>query len=134
MWKECYERALSAPRRAGPALDPPDPEISPGVARFLRDLGEHAGDFETSLRGSAEDRVEADLRIQSCPLEVAYQDGGLLDFRRRHPEDAMLALWTALALLGAGRSALSTAEFHRARQLGIGADRIPKHIGEGVAA
>jgi|tagenome__1003787_1003787.scaffolds.fasta_scaffold20880919_2 glycosyltransferase involved in cell wall biosynthesis len=134
MWQGCYERALSAPRRAGPALDPPAPGSSPGVARFMRDLGEHAGDFETSLRGSAEERIEADLRIQSSPLEVAYQDGGLLDFRRRHPDDPMLALWTGLALRGAGRRALATAELHRAQQLGIDRRRIAKHLDEVLAA
>jgi glycosyltransferase involved in cell wall biosynthesis len=121
MWDECYERALSHPRRDGAALDPPDPELSPGVARFLRGLGGHAGDFETSIRGSAEERTEAELRIQSCPLAVAYQDGGLLDYRRRHPNDPTLALWTSLALRGAGRPALAEAELHRARKLGAAA-------------
>jgi hypothetical protein len=134
MWDECYERALSHPRRAGRALEPPDPELSPGVARFLRGLGQHAGDFEMSLRGSSEELVQAELRIQSCPMAVTYQDGGLLDYRRRHPDDSTLALWTGLALMGAGRRALATAELHRARELGFDPDRISKHIGEAAAA
>jgi glycosyltransferase involved in cell wall biosynthesis len=132
LWDACYATALSRPRRAGPALDPPAPDVSPGIARFLRDLGDDAVDFETSLRGGEEERVQAELRIRSCPLEVIYQDGGLLDFRRRHPDDPMLALWTGLALSGAGRHALAAAEFHRARQLGMRSERIPQS--EGLAA
>jgi hypothetical protein len=121
MWAECHERALSLPKRSGPALDPVDPDLSPGVSRFLRGLGDGGGDFELSLRGSAEEREAAERRIQSSPVVIAYQDGGLLDYRRRHPGDPTLALWTALALRGAGQPALAAAELHRARQLGAAA-------------
>ena len=118
LWGECHERALALPRRAGPILDPPDPELSPGVDGFLRGLGELAGDFETSLRGTEEERVEAERRIESCPLAVAITDGGLMDYRRHFPDDPTLALWTGLALRGVGRPVLAEAELHRARQLG----------------
>jgi glycosyltransferase involved in cell wall biosynthesis len=118
LWAECHERALALPRRGGPLLDPPDPELSPGVDGFLRGLGEHAGDFMTSLRGTEEERIEAERRIESCPLAVAITDGGLMDYRRRFPDDPTLALWTGLALRGVGRPVLAEAELHRARQLG----------------
>jgi glycosyltransferase involved in cell wall biosynthesis len=118
LWSECHRRAATLPHRDGPVLNPPDPELSPGVGRFLRGLGKHAGDFEISARGSGDERSEAEVRIQSCPIAVTYEDGGLLDYRRRHLDDPTLALWTALALRGAGRPALAEAELHRARQLG----------------
>jgi glycosyltransferase involved in cell wall biosynthesis len=121
LWGRNYERALGLPSRSGPVLDAPDPELSPAVGRFVRGLGEYAAAFEASLRGTEEERIEADRRIEDCRIDVAITDGGLLDYRRRFPNDPTLARWTALALRGAGRPALAEAELHRARQLGAAA-------------
>jgi hypothetical protein len=134
LWSKCHGQALSLPRRSGPALSPPDPRFSPGIGNFLRGLGEDAADFEASLHGGAEEQAEADGRIQGCSIAVLYADGGLLDYRRRYPRDPTLALWTGLALMGAGRSVLAAAELHRARELGADAGRIANHIGQETAA
>jgi hypothetical protein len=104
------------------------------VGRFLRGLGELSGDFEASLHGSRDERLDAERRIRSCPPAIAYQDGGLLDYRRRHPDDPVLAFWTGLALMGMGRPALAEAELSRARQLGCDPSRIARHANQAAAA
>jgi hypothetical protein len=129
LWAECHRRALSLPRRSGPILRPTDPAVSPSVGRLLSGLGEHAADFQASLRGTEDERFEAERRIQAYRIDVVYQDGGILDYRRRHPDDPTLALWTGLAMKGMGRPALAEAEFRRARKLGADPQRIAKHIG-----
>ena len=126
-WKECHQRVLELPRREGRALDAPPRGTPPGAWRFMAGLGEKAQDFELSLSGASEDAIAADHRIRASGPAIAYQDGGLLDHRRRYPAEPELALWTGLFLTGQGRNALAAAEFARAEELGIDPARTAEH-------
>jgi len=90
-------------------LPPPGPGPNRGAARFVRGLGEAGRDFAISLSGTGAEVAAAEERITGCDPLIAFEDNGLLDHRRRYPEDSMLALWSGLALKGQGRPALAAA-------------------------
>jgi hypothetical protein len=133
-WLAAFDRALERPPAKGPLLDPPDPSLPEGVGRFLRGLGEASGDFELSLHGSASEAEEAENRLAACHPVIAYEDGGLLDHRRRYADDPTLAFWTSLFLSGLGRKALAAGERARARRLGCDPAMLARHESPAVAA
>jgi glycosyltransferase involved in cell wall biosynthesis len=133
-WRECFDRVMSRPRRGGPVLSAPDPALPEGTTRFVRGLGEWGRDFEVSLSGSAAEAEAAERRIQRCDPMIAYDDNGLLDHRRRYPDEPMLALWTGLFLRGNGRPALGAGELARAGRLGCDPVRIARHATTADAA
>jgi hypothetical protein len=78
--------------------------------------------------------MEADRRLAGSTEVVGYLDGGLFDYRRRHPEDDLLALWCGLFLADKGRPALAAAELARARGLGCPGWRLDSELARSVPA
>jgi hypothetical protein len=77
--------------------------------------------FERSLTAiQPEELLDAERAISaSSPALSSASTGGILHYRRRHPEDAYLRLWSGLVLLEQGRPALAAGEFSRAIELGL---------------
>ena len=130
-WARVYERLLAMPKRARPPLLPAQPD-SAAARRFLRGLGggeelEAGVDVPSESAAAAADRL-----IAAGTPSVGLTDGGLLDYRRRYPDDALLALWAGLFLREQGHPALAAAELARAGELGCPRWRLDAHSTEAV--
>ena len=130
-WRSAYTELMAQPKRSrGPILAPPPPGRAPGPARLLAGLGAEGEHFLTSANGTAEEAAEADRWIAGCSAAVGVSDGGILDHRRRYPEDPMLALWTGLYLARTGRPALAAGSLAQARRMGLPAERVKRLMRE----
>ena len=124
-WRDAYSSLLKLPKR--PRSGRPFqaiagvPASSRGAARFADTLGDRAPQFRLSLTASRlEEVLDAERSIAASTPALASADaGGVLHYRRRHPQDAHLRLWSGLVLLGQGRPALAAGEFSRAIELGL---------------
>ena len=127
LWERVYRDLLAQPKRAVERMPAPRETRHPGAERFVRSLGHDAGPFAASLRSADDGGVGA------CSPATATTDGGLLDYRRRYPGDALLALWTGLHFAAQGRPALAAGQLADARRLGIEPERVEPAL-ERVAA
>lgn len=122
-WADAYRLVMDGPKGDPGALLPQLSEADhPGARRFLDGTGMSA-DAALGLEGRGP-ALEIDQRLAGGSPAVGLADGGLLDFRRRYPEDELLALWSGLYLAALGRTALAAAELARARELGCPAWRL----------
>jgi len=114
-WARVYEELLTRPKRARDPLPP----IAAGAESFVAGLGEAAAPFRVSLAAADLDAaLAADAEIGASDAVLLSSDGGLLDYRRRYPEDPHLRLWSGLALRAQGRKALAAGELAGAIRLG----------------
>jgi hypothetical protein len=128
-WADAYRGLLDDPK----ALRPPllaGPGDHPGARRFLVGMGAELSDAVDPADEQA--AVAADRLIARGHPTVGFNDGGLFDYRRRNPEDELIALWCGLFLREQGRSALAEAELVRARALGCPEWRLEAHRAEAV--
>jgi hypothetical protein len=131
LWAGAYERLLTEPKRQRPpVLRAPRPGDPPGAARFVRGLGAEGTRFQVSMAGSPDAAAAADRSIADSAPQLGLSDGGLLDYARRYPDDALLALWSGLFLSGADHPALATAQLSRALELGCPPARVEPHLSE----
>jgi glycosyltransferase involved in cell wall biosynthesis len=123
-WAGAYEELLSWPKREREwRRDPALAGAPPGAAGFVESLGDRAGAFRASLLcrdAAAEDEIAA-----SSPVLAGADTGGILHWRRHHPTDPYLRLWSGLVLERQGRPALAAGEFAGAR--GSGLERAGAH-------
>jgi glycosyltransferase involved in cell wall biosynthesis len=136
-WTETYERlAVERKRvRAWPnAPDSPGARTAPAAARFVQSLGGTAPEFETSLAESDVERVIAaeQMIAEATPVLAGADTGGVLHWRRRHPQDPWLRLWAGLVLHGQARSALAAGEFKAASRLGLDNRRVARYLARSV--
>lgn len=118
-WAEAYDAILERPKRARPAWRGGD-----GAQRFLRGLGGVRPEFVAALEGD----MAAERLIGRASPVLCTGDGGILDYRDRHPEDPHLRLWAGLALRGQGRHALAAGELAAAQRLGLGHARVERRL------
>jgi glycosyltransferase involved in cell wall biosynthesis len=127
---ELYAAMLDHPKRSRvwPANSYAGPW--PAASAFLSSLAGTAPEFAGSLAATdPRAALAADAIIeQSGPRMAAPAAGGVIDYRRRFPNDAILRLWSGLVLLGQRRPALALGEFHHARRLGLEEWRLDWHI------
>jgi hypothetical protein len=131
LWAAAYEKLLAEPKRARRwPLAAPSGARFPGAARFVRSLGATAPQFAASLTSTDADRVlAADAEIAaSSPVLRSADAGGVLHYRRRYPDDAVLRLWAGLVLARQGRHALAAGEFVGAHRLGLDESRVADYL------
>jgi hypothetical protein len=125
-----YENAMAFEKRerAWQALGPTTRFV--GAAALIQAFGSRATPYYTSLTSDNRDaRREAEFQIaHASPVETNVGGGGILDYRRAYPQDAMLRLWAGLVLAQQQRFALAAAEFYAARELGLAAERIEFYL------
>ncbi len=130
-WAQLYGEMLAAPKRARRW---PGPRPNGGAELFIAGLGPRPGPFAASLDGDQ----AADDVIAASPPALVSADGGVLDYRRRFPDDPHLRLWAGLVLDGIGRPALAAGELQAAIGLGIEPARVEPRLaaltGTGAAA
>lgn len=125
-WAGLYGEMLQSPKRSRRW---PGPEPRSGAELFIAALGARSGPFAASLR--AEDGAagcDADERIRASSPPLVLADGGVLDYRRRFPDDAHLRLWAGLVLEQIGRPALAAGELQAAARLGIDPVRVEPRL------
>ena len=110
-WADVHDELLQSPKRSRPPLPP----AARGAELFVAGLGAEGGPFRDSLDGASH---EADAPIAQAAPVVVSSDGGLLDYRRRYPDDPELRLWSGLVLRAQGRNALAAGELAAAIRLG----------------
>jgi hypothetical protein len=114
-------RCAAGGRRLRPPLFAP-PAGAPAheaAYRFARCLGP-AG---VGLRGAAAEPAAPAIRdavvaLTSLPPAAIGGEGGLVQFRNHHPDDAALRLWTGIVLHRQGRAPEAEREFAAAARLG----------------
>jgi glycosyltransferase involved in cell wall biosynthesis len=126
-WARIYEDLLARPKATPRWSGPPAPS---GAEAFIRGLGGTGEEFELSLGGDA----AVDERIAAAPLPLVTGDGGILDYRRRYPDDPHLRFWSGLVLARAGRPALAAGELSAAVRLGVERERVRPHLDAVVGA
>lgn len=121
-WERAYAELMAAPKRPRAAMKP----VPRGAEAFVAGLGGQLPHFRRSLRpsGSGQQALEADSAIADSEPPVLRADGGLLDYRRRYPDDPHLRLWCGLALARSGHRVPASAELHGALALGLPAARL----------
>ena len=120
-WARIYEDLLARPKAVPRWSGQP---ARSGAEAFLRGLGGTAEEFALSLGGDP----EADERVAAAPPPLVTGDGGILDYRRRHPDDPHLRFWSGLVLGRAGRPALAAGELSAAIRLGLDRGRVRPHL------
>ncbi|MBK6741673.1 MAG: glycosyltransferase family 4 protein [Hydrogenophilales bacterium] len=88
---------------------------------FVQSLGEYAGAFATSLRGTGApaDLDRAHRVIAHANPLLSQGEGGVLHYRNAYPEDPHLRFWAALLLQQARRCDQAEAEFGAALARGL---------------
>ena len=132
-WADVYVRLAGRRKRARSWPRPPasvGANLAPAAARFVQSLGGAAPEFTISLGEPDDERVlQAEEEIIRAPAVLASADGGgVLHWRRRHPEDPWLHLWAGLVLHGQGRLALAAGEFKAALRLGLDRSRVRRYL------
>lgn len=117
-WEAVYRELLDRPPAAVAPIPLPEAGEHPGAERFVHALADDAEPFARSLA------LGEDAGVGACSPATATADGGLLDFRRRHPADGLLALWTGLHFAVRDRRALAAGQLADARRLGVASRRI----------
>ena len=120
-WADVYSRLLEEPKRERGWGEPPP--VS-GAEAFVATLGPAAERFRASLDGDA----DADEWIAESTPAIGWSTGGVLDYRRRYPDDPYLRLWSGLVLGAAGRNALAAGELTAALRGGIERERLDRRL------
>jgi len=115
-WRSVYGHLMDGPKRE--RSWPGEPPAT-GALRFLTGLG-----------GLLQAEEDLDRAILNAPVSVIESDGGVLDYRRRYPEDPDLRLWSGLGMLARGRHVLAAGELTAAVRLGCDADRAAPYLNE----
>jgi glycosyltransferase involved in cell wall biosynthesis len=133
-----YARVMRRPKRARAwpfpdraSTGPDDGTRSAAAWTCIDMLGPTAArPFMTSLTSrDPEALLDAEATIAAAPAVMAGPaSGGVIHYRRRHPSDAHLRLWTGLVLGAQGRPALAIAELDAARRLGLDHWRVSWYI------
>jgi Glycosyl transferases group 1 len=101
-----------------------------GAWNLIESFGSFAHEYIASVE--AKERAatfEAEGKIAyASPVAVNAGGGGILDYRRAYPNDAMLRLWAGLVLGQQGRFALAAGEFYAAARLGLDDTRTRRYL------
>lgn len=134
-WAELYGEMLEIPKR-GRSLGDSAPRF--GAELFLASLGASAGRavFDASRAGGPVEAAAADDEIARSATVLGTTDGGVLDYRRRFPDDPWLRYWSGLVLEALARPALAAGELAASARLGIDPARTEPRLTSliGVAA
>ena len=114
MWHTAYEELMTHPKHARAEAAWP----ASGAARFLAGLG-----------GFTAGR-DPDHALAEAPVTMIESDGGVLDYRRRYPDDPDLRLWSGLGLLRQGRHVPAAGELAAAVRLGCDPERAAPYLAE----
>jgi hypothetical protein len=114
-WSASYEELLEIPKRA---RSWPGAAAASGAERFVAGLGAEGRGFQIGSAGDLDATLEADETVAAAPAVLVKADGGILDYRRRFPDDPHLRLWAGLALRGQGHNVLAAGELSQALRLG----------------
>jgi hypothetical protein len=127
-----YETLLARPKRTHRWPAPPQA----GAALFVESLNGLHAEFAASLDAAdADTALAADEIIRRAPETLTTAaGGGVLHYRRAHPSDPHLRLWSGLVFLQAGRPALAAAEFHAARLPGPAGWRAAWYLAQAALA
>jgi glycosyltransferase involved in cell wall biosynthesis len=126
-WSALYASLLRRPKRP---RRPVAAESLSGGAAFVAGLGGTAPQFATSLEAPGSNPARAAERaIAQSPDALFRLDGGILDYRRRYPDDPMLRLWAGLVLAERGHDALAVGELKAALELGCPSPCVEEHLG-----
>lgn len=132
-WAELYGEVLELPKRSR-SLAGAAPRS--GADLFLASLGTspERATFGASRGGRAADAAVADDEIARGATVLGPTDGGILDYRRRFPEDPWLRYWSGLTLEAMGRPALAAGELTAAARLGIDPRRTESRLATLIGA
>lgn len=125
-----YDEAMQLPKRERAWQHPTAPAPFQGAHALIESFGTQAAPYLKSLTATTSaEYLSAEQEIANAsPSEVNAWGGGILDYSRAYPQDAMLRLWAGLALGQQRRFALAAGEFYAAEHLGLDKRRVQGYL------